>query len=429
MPDGVAVIPIEAGRQTPAHEQLSRMLWLRKSGEVFRFALDPKADPGLTLERIGPAANGGGVLTQAVTGKLDSGLVLVDGQDGLAFCTKSEPKAFLRRLAQYAVSAISSVPALALLADSGAGPLTIDPAIDAAAKDYVPDGEQVVYEPELWDALLRPDAATIAAALEAATPGERMWFWLAEDAADGAVPLILQPVAWDPNHDRTAWLIDRNAEAGAGDGATGSATIRDDGTLQFLGVGLTESMLDGLARWVDAHVEDYKALGRLVDCQLLVSSGVTIEEVIAEPALWAGVARAEVPGTIPATASVLAHLPVGGECWFWLTGGDGRAPFLHLVPVSDDADGTAFQAALPHLFKRFAQSFEDAVTGVMSQPSLGRLLFASKDAGGQAFPRQVKALLDQYGAEFSALRMLGGASLLRAEADGPPRVIATAAAA
>ena len=121
---------IDAGRQTPAHERLSRALWLRKRGQVFRFLLDPSADPGLTLERIGQAD--GTVMARikaaGADGKsLDSGLVLVDGRDGLAFCTRAEPKVFLQRLAAWAGKAVAGIPALGLLADSGAGPLTIRP--------------------------------------------------------------------------------------------------------------------------------------------------------------------------------------------------------------------------------------------------------------------------------------------------------------
>lgn len=429
MADGVRDLGIGAGRQTPAHERLSRILWLRKRGEVYRFLLDPDADPGLTLERIGPG--GGRLIAREAEARgagrvVDSGLVIVDGEDGLAFCTKSPPREFLARLARYATAHVASLPALALLADSGAGPLTIDPADDAAALAFMPYSAQVYYEPELWDDLLPPRVATIATALAAATPGERMWFWLAEDEIAGALPLILQPVAWDPNHDRTNWLIDRNSEAGAGAGVSGTATIRDDGTLQFLGFGLHRFMLEVLARWTAANVAEYPALGRLVDCELVVSAGSEVGAVIADPTLWQGIPRAEVPGTIRATASVLENLAVGGECWFWLTGSEANSAFLHLAPVAEDPEGAAFQAELPRLYARFPQSFADAITGVMSRPTASRLLFTTHDEGAGNFPGQVQALLDRYGSEFPALRALQGATLLRAEANSHAHVAAAA---
>jgi hypothetical protein len=432
MAEAVQSPGIGAGRQTPAHERLSRLLWLRKRGEVYRFLLDPEADPGLTLERIG-RGDGGLIAREAEArgaGRVpDSGLVIVDGEDGLAFCTKAPPQEFLPRLARYAAAHVASVPALALLADSGAGPLTIDLADDAAALAFMPHAAQVFYDPELWDELLPPSVATIATALAAATPGERMWFWLAEEQISGALPLILQPVAWDPNHDRTNWLIDRNSDAGAGEGASGAATICDDGTLQFLGVGLHRSMLEGLARWAKANVAEYPALGRLVDCELVVSAGSEVEAVIADPMLWQGIPRAVVPGTIRGTASVLENLAVGDECWFWLTGSQTSPAFLHLAPVAEDPEGVAFRADLPRLFARFPQSFADAISGVMNRPAASRLLFTTLDAATGNFPHQVQMLLDRYGEEFPVLRALHGATLLKEEADGRAHVAAATAAA
>jgi len=429
MPEASTTPGIDAGRQTPAHEQLSRTLWLRKRGEVFRFLFDPAADPGLTLERIG---QGGGVVRVAAAGaqgrRVDSGLMLVDGREGLAFCSAAEPMGLLRRLAGWAGGAIAATPALALLADAGAGPLTVDPADDAAAVAYVPDGEQVVYDQTLWDTLLEPVPATSAAALAATPPGERLWFWLAEDETEGIVPLIVQPVAWDPNHDRTNWLIDRNIVRGAGEGIGGTATICDDGAIQFLGPGLYPEMLQQLARWVAREHTAHPALGRLVDCQLLDAEGGTVDRVIADPALWADVARDPVPGTIRATASVLADLPVSGECWFWLAGGPAEPPFLHLMPIADDPDGVAFQADLPRLYRRFPNAFANAVSGVMRRVTAERLLFISHDARVQQFPAQVKALLDRYGAEFPSLRALVGTSLVQAGTGGTMHVIAAEAA-
>jgi hypothetical protein len=430
MPDAMNGLGIEAGRQTEAHEQLSRALWMRKRGEMFRFLLDPAADPGLTLERIGKGA--GAVLARAAKARaenraVDSGLMLVDGRDGLAFCTTADSKAFLQRLAGWAREAIARTPALALLVDSGVGPLTIDPSDDAAALAYMPDGEAVVYDTELWNDLLEPDAAGTAAALAAVTPGERLWFWLAEDETEGVVPLIVQPIAWDPNHDRTNWLVERNTDRGAGEGVTGSAMICDDGTIQFIAGGLYPDMLQQLARWVAQEQPAHPALGRLVDCQFVVASGDSVDEIIADPTLWTGVAGATVPGTMRATAAILEALPVGAECWFWITGGPSAPPFLHLLPTADDPDGEAFKAALPNLYKRFALSFDDAITGVLSRPSATRIVCSSHDARAGHFTVQIKALLDRYGVRFPALQDLARAVLVQADANGEPHVVAAAA--
>jgi hypothetical protein len=119
----------------------------------------------------------------------------------------------------------------------------------------------------------------------------------------------------------------------------------------------------------------------------------------------------------------------GGECWFWLTASAANSAFLYLAPTAEDPEGVAFQAELPRLFRRFAHSFEDAITGVMSQPTAGRLLFSSNGTRAQHFAQKVEALSDRYGAEFPALRALSGAALPRAEVGAQPRVIATAATA
>jgi hypothetical protein len=401
------------------HEPLSRALWSRKIGDVFRFVFDPSSEPGLSLERIGKKGSAPDDAARAG----ERGLMLVDGREGLAFFGAGDPDLLLERLATWARAAISETPALGLLADAGAGPLTFDPSDDAAARAFVPDGGTVVYRSELWDELLPPDARAVAAALAAATPGERMWFWLAEDESPGAIPLILQPIAWDPTHDRTNWLVDRNTERGAGAGVCGTAMVSDDGTIQLLGSGFHRDMLEQLARWVAANQDEHPALGRLVDCQLLETSGSTVERSLAEPALWEGVNRDEVPGTIRATAAALEALPEGGECWFWITGAQGGAAFLFLSDAAEDPDGEAFKAALPGLYTRFPRSFGDAITGLMARPSAARLLFSSGDAQVGQFSAQVRALLDRYGADFPALSILAEAALVQVGADEQVRVV------
>ncbi len=421
---------IDAGRQTPAHQQLSRALWLRKHGDVFRFLLDPASEPALTLERIDQGA--GTIPTRVSEARaqgrtVDNGLVLVDEADGLIFCTTVDAKDFLHRLSAWAHQAIAAVPAVGLLIDAGAGPLTVDPTDDVAARAYLPDGEKVVYDTTLWDNLLVPDVATLATALAVARPGERMWFWLAADETEaaGGVPLILQPIAWDPNHDRTDWLVNMNTNRGAGEGSSGTAKICDNGKIQFLGVGLHRAMLEHLAGWVARHHADYPALARLVDCQLVASAAGRVDEIMADATMWSGVTADLVPETIGATAAALESLPVGAQCWFWITGSPTDPPFLHLVPTGEDPEGNAFQATLPRLYQRFAESYQDAIVGVMSRPTANRLLFSSQDKNLQRILIQVQALLDCYSSEFPSLLGLAGATVVQAAEGEQPRVVGT----
>jgi hypothetical protein len=240
------------------------------------------------------------------------------------------------------------------------------------------------------------------------------------------VPLIVQPLAWDTNRDRTAWLIDRNAELGAGDGATGTCCITDEGTFQFLGDDLTPAMLLALAEWVGAYAAEYPALARLAHCRLLLTDNGAVAQVFADPELWTDVAPGPVAGTVAATAAIVAELPDGGECWFWITGAEGT-PYLHLALAADDPEGEAFRAELPRLYDRFPQSHADAISGVMTKLSGERLLFVSAEGADDAFARQIERLLAQYGDRFPALRPLVGARLIRPGGATPESQMATPA--
>jgi hypothetical protein len=426
MPEGAPFPAIEAGRQTRAHLQLSRYLWFRQRGKPYRFLFDLAADPSLTLEPVGH--NGEGLSSRiaeahAERRALDYGALLIDDNHRLLFCTASDPGDFLRRIAAWARQTIPSIPALAILANAGAAKMTTEMhAIDPHALD-------VNRDPSLWSDLLRPDAATIAAALAATPPGERMWFWLTHIASEDAVPLIVQPLAWDPNHDPMGWLIARNRKLGASEGSTGTCSICDDGTVQFLGDGLHRVMLWALADWVDRYHQDYLALARLIDCRLLLTSETAVEEVYEDAALWAGMMRQPVPGTIAATAALLETLPVAGECWFWITGGSSEPAFLHLTRMDEDPEGAAFRAELPRLYNRFPRSFHNAISGVMTRLSADKLLFLTQDERSWPFPAQIQSLLDRYAVEFPSLRSLAGTSLVRAGAEGQYRMVPAAAAA
>lgn len=386
-----------AGRQSRAHLQLSRALWFRQRGKSYRFYFDPGLDPGLTIETSGQADGTGSGLT---------GTMFVADDDGVVFCTASPPAEVLPALAKWAKQKLDLIPALAILADAGAAQTACEPgsAID-------PGTVTVLYDSTLWDDLLVPDEATVAAALAATPPGERMWFWMTADPGDYALPLIVQPLAWDPNHDRTAWLIDRNIELGAGDGATGTCAIADDGSIQFLGDELHPSMLTAVAGWVQAYQDDFPALSRLVHCRLLLTGDGVVEEVFTAPELWRGVPAEPLPGTLATTAAVLGTLAEGGECWFWITGGSG-APFLHLAATAADLEGEMFRAQLPLLYARFPQSFADAITGIMTKRAGDRFVFVSADSTPAAFTARLQALLGAYAGRFPVLQALAGSVLV-----------------
>jgi hypothetical protein len=425
MPEPETFPAIDAGRQPRSHLQLSRYLWFRQRGKPYRFLFDPAADPGLTLEPVGH--NGEGLSSRiaeahAERRAVDYGALLIDDDHRLLFCTASDPGDFLRRIAAWARETIPSIPALAILADAGAAKITTElHAIDPHALD-------VIRDPSLWSDLLRPDAATVAAALAATPAGERMWFWMTHIASEDAVPLIVQPLAWDPTHDRMERFIARNRALGADEGTTGTCTVCNDGRVQFLGYGLHRAMLRELADWVVRNYQDYPALTRLADCRLLVGLDV-VEAVYEDPALWAGVVRQPVPGTIAATAAVLESLPDGGECWFWITGSVTERAFLFLAPMDEDPEGDAFRAELPRLYSRFPGSFHNAISGVMTRLAPDKLLFLTQDQRVFPFPAQVQSILDNYATEYPVLRSLAGASLVRAAEGGQHRVVSAATAA
>jgi hypothetical protein len=425
MPEAQTFPAIEVGRQTRAHLQLSRYLWFRQRGKPYRFLFDPAADPSLTLEPVGHDGEGlSSRIAEAHAERraLDYGALLIEDDHRLLFCTSSDPGDFLRRIAAWALQTIPSIPALAILADAGAARITTE------MHSIDPHALEVTRDPSLWSDLLRPDAATIAAALAATPPGERMWFWTTHEAPEDAVPFIVQPLAWDPNHDRMEWLIARNRELGADQGTTGICTICDDGRIQFLGYDLHRVMLPEIARWVVRNYQDYPALGRLADCRLLVALD-GVEEVYEDPALWASVARQPVPGTISATAALVESLPEGGECWFWIAGGGSERAFLYLAPMEQDLEGVAFRAELPRLHDRFPGSFQNAISGVMTRLAESRLLFLTQDQRVFPFPAQVRSVLDNYATEYPALRSLAGASLVIADEGGQHRVLSAATAA
>ena len=420
MPEAEAFPAVEAGRYPRAHLQLSRCLWFRQRGKPYRFLFDAAADPGLVLEPVGHGSDGISphAAEPSARGRtVDNGILLIGDDHGLVFCTASDPADFLRRIAVWAREAIGRIPSLAILADAGAAKI----ADVASIHSIDPNALPVAYDPSLWDDLLRPNPPTIATALAATPPGERMWFWLTDEAPEDAVPLIVQPLSWDPNHDRMDWLIARNREHGASEGTTGTCTVCDDGRIQFLGYGLHRVMLRELADWVVRNCQDCPALAQLADCRLLLGLDI-VEEVYEDPALWASVARQPVPGTISATAALLESLPEGGECWFWITGSGSERAFLHLAPIDEDPEGAVFRAELPRLYSRFPGSFHDAVSGVMTRVAGDKLLFLTQDERRFPFPAQVQSLLDNYATEYPALRSLAGASLVRAGEGGQYRL-------
>ena len=154
---------------------------------------------------------------------------------------------------------------------------------------------------------------------------------------------------------------------------------------------------------VDQLTEQAKGL---VDCQFVATDGFTVSKIIEDSESWNDITRELVPATVMDSAAVLESLPPGGKCWCWLTGSSTHTPFLYLVPMIKDPGGASFQAELPRLYKRFKNSFEDAISGILARSKTNKLLLSSKDANAQQISDRINVLQEHYGVEFPAFQEL-----------------------
>ena len=418
-----ALSPGEAYRR-----RFSRALWFRRPGQARRFLFAPASPMGLFIEPLGKAG-AAAFVTQIKALKaqglaMSAGALLVDEDYHFVFCGPAGSADMLRQLADWARKSVSGLPAVANLINSGVTRAHFDLADDEAINAIPLEALEVQRDPGLWAGLLQPNVATVASALAPRLPGERMWYWLSDDVPAGVAPLLVQPVAWDPNRDRLDHLIGQVEAAGAGPAATGSCLVVDDGRMQFLGTELRPDMLAALADWVRANAAQAPGLNRLWGCQLLRTGGGVVNQIFEAPALWADVPRPVVPGTLGETAALLQQLANGEECWFWMTAAGNDGPFLGVARTDADPEGVEFKERTASFYKRFPNSFADALAGVVRRLPSGELLFSTQDARVDHWPGAIQALLASQAAAHPGLAALAGAALVQIQGGKVARTLA-----
>lgn len=404
--------------------RLSRRIWMRHPTRKCRYLFAPDG-PGLIIE---PATDSGlevflkarKVMKERLPAGsyVSTGALLVDGGGRFVFAGRRAGPELLAALGAWCRKHVREVPSVAGLAGAGVATCDVDPR-DPAALDAVDvDALDVHRDPDVWAGLLVADVATVAAVLEAVTPGTRLWFWLDPAAGKDDPALLLQPVSWDVNRDRIDTLIGqmgdrRQREESDDTGVSGIALPVDDGTLQFLGADLTRVHLERLAAFARSHVRSYPALGRLRDAVLLVTSGSsTVTERIADPELWAGIPAVVAPGTVGETEAVLGALEAGQSAWFWLAATPGsEASFLAVRAADADPDGVGFGEFAGELALRFASLVGAPIHGVVRRLGSGALLFATASADLDGWPHAMRQLAAQH----TGLSSLANARLIQLE--------------
>jgi hypothetical protein len=401
---------------------LARALIFRDTTQRYRFLFVPQSANGLIVRSLGKAAAAPLTAMQSALERrgteVFAGTMLVDDDSRCVFCLATAAAGFLPTLADWTQRRIAAIPALVALADAGVAVSGAAIGSDAAVLAIDPAALAITREPALWADLLRADVVVTASVLAAARPGERLWYWVALAADDAAPPLLLQPVASDPNHGRMDHLI-RQVRGPAGRrGATGTCLVVDDGRLQFRGPDLDAPALAALAEWVRAQAAAHPALARLSGCQFLVTGGGKAAAVLEDAALWHDIARPPVAGTLADSATRLAGLQGGSACWFWLTGTGQDGPFLDVADLASDPDGVGFAERAAYNYRRFARSFGDAISGVL-RAEAAELVFVTQDGRVDHWPALMRQLAAQ--AAYPGFAGLGNARLIQCEGEQPLR--------
>ena len=369
-----------AGSVSGLQAALSRTLIFRSRKERYHFLFAPHSAGGLIIRTLArsvaaPLASTLKILEERGE-KVFSGAMLVDEESRCLFCVSEAPEGFLSELASWAQRNVSEIPALIALADAGVAVSSAHLDSNEAVLALAPTELSIVREPDLWKDLLRADVAGTAAVLGVAWPGERLWYWLS-DGADP--PLLLQPVAIDPNHERMEHLIRQARGSARSRGKTGTCLIIDAGNIQFRGPDLELAGLHSLAAWVRQHVAAHPALARLSGCEFLATSAGRVASVVADANAWSGIERPSVPGTLEESARVFAGLAGDAGCWFWLTGAGPDGPFLDLADLQGDPAGESFAPRSARNYRRFAGSFEDAISGILRLDANGQPVFVTHE--------------------------------------------------
>lgn len=379
----------EIGRAGDTYSvEISHALWFRAPGKPGRFVFAPESPEGLSLlplDRAGTASFSAELKRFMVEGiKPTVGAWLVDDNGEIIFCIDADPSGFLASLADWARRHVPAIPALANLHTAAAARVALSLAQDQAIAALTPGALAPVQDAGLFEGLLKADAASVAAVIEAAVPGQRLWFWLSNRADPNRVPLLLQPVATDPNRERLDGqiaVLERRRTSDI-DGATGFGFFDAQGRLQLNGRGMSLRHLADIADWVRREGDEFPALRRLAHCRLAETQGGRILRVDEASTLWDGIEPPPAPGTLAGAAAQLAALKPGDELRGWLTGATPDGAFIAFWSVADDPAAERFRAGTTGLYRRFAGSFADVVTGMLRRDASGELVFAL-DAGGR----------------------------------------------
>jgi hypothetical protein len=164
--------------------------------------------------------------------------------------------------------------------------------------------------------------------------GARSWFWFCPDCSD--LPLLMEGFS---NPNGMARLLERASSLTLPMGAhvtTGIAAVDGNGVLQFGGPMVGAELLAQLSAWVRSHVAEHPGLARLRGAQAIhVDSSGAVQGRFVDEALWEGIPKVMIPGSLGAAAQTLQDLSAGEDAWIWLSEGSSE-PVVVALPVASD---------------------------------------------------------------------------------------------
>lgn len=360
--------------------RLTSRLYRRNARRPCLFWFCAAARPALIVEPMNPkgeAAYDKWVqrASKSATGAVYSGGLRVDDGGRFVFVGPGLDEDFLAALAGYAKDNIGRVPALASLFNS----LAADVSADTPLKSIKLSKLELVGNSAAFADLLSPSHRRTAAELAGLRVGERAWFWFSPLSRPGAPKLIVQNAAADPRMDLFNQQVDKASQGTlpSEPPTTGVINCIEGGGLQLVSTSWSPGALPWLAAWVRDTGALLAGLRRLKGCQLVVAPGDTVEAVIADDGLWAGVPDTVAPGTLSEAAQVLGGLSAGEQAWFWLTDrGVDQTPFLSLKPLDEDPYAHDFNEQVAIFGRRFPGGRTSQ--GMVTQLQSGTLVFSAQ---------------------------------------------------
>lgn len=235
-----------------------------------------------------------------------------------------------------------------------------------------------------------PSIEALEQSLAGLQAGQRVWFWCGPKTSAPHPPLLIHPLADDPE---MANLRSDILKIPREDGAPeflGLGSVDTNGVLQLGSADASAAALKALALWTAENIAAHPGLARLRNTRMLRIDGTRVAAIHRADELWSAIPELVLPGTMNQTARTLAAMETDQEAWFWLSarGPDGK-PFLALE--SRDLDGAGFAEVIGGLLRR---SPADAVgiKGVARLTDTG-LVLTTSDAieGWQAAINGLKA--------------------------------------